>query len=1065
MEGNYTSEIPEDIAFLDDIHSTKETITIKCIGTCFIRSKISFFFRQFREGLSFKFEGVDFVLSEILVQNIFLQFSSVNFLNSKISNLSPIPGELSELKLSLVKVNFTNDLPSTGIEINNTFVAFLEIRESFLKSCGVVIHVQHLNAILDRTSLVNTQTHLNCTFLCFATLSDVHITSHEGSAIREAALSVHGQKVFLDVSFTTFEGNAGGIELTKEESGVLESWLQVRMKTCIFNQNTKWGNGGAFEVKFNAPVNMYPSKCSIEIDTSRFVKNMAFSEGHTSSSGGALHIDSQTEHATLCGTLLVFVNDSLFVDNFAENSGGAIFIAGSCVELFLKNSHLIFSRPTTPQKGIFIQSHSTTSIEKTQFQLANVSHFTSLLDLHMLSLQEQIRNLDLNIKCLPWIKLEASQEFALSLKDGKPILQKALLQCAACPQKRYIRSDGDYMVLFRRNPNDTELVVKDPKGRELAMECSNCPAGAECPGADLQSKSNFWGFETEGEVEFQQCAMEYCCQEEPCQGFDQCSGNRNGTLCGNCKEGYSLSIMSSQCIPNSECTDHWVWFVAVMGMIVYMLWYTFKNDTFLIPGKLGRKIFKKLKTSEEDVFYIDKGYFGILTYFVQVAAVMRLTIFQSSTRIIDLVFQQIESYTGLMLSIEISYVSTQVCPLEDLTTTHKMLFKLLFLFGIFGVWAMLFLITELLNFFVAEKIQWLKDLRLKLIAGLVEIIKYTYLGLTLIMFSSLTCIQVGKHNVWFYDGSVECYSKWQIAMIIFGLFYVLPFPFMLYLGMNLLTRRLISRVSFFLSVLCPTMGLLYWLGIKVKRNGVDGSQGEKAQFCGEQEKALYEEFVGGYSESERGTQYWECVVMVRRLLISATTLIPSSIIQLSASFALCLVFLLHHSHVKPFKYSISNKTETLSLSLLVAVAAINLLRACFTYLGVNPYGDQVEYMNNLGLLESMFVVFLFLFIILSEIWFWAGKHMFERNHQNHTNEATNARNTISFGKENTLQENDNLGLDYSVEMDIRQTNSSTENITNRPWATGKEQMQPEENSLEENHDIDLDHTTEIDLYL
>lgn len=106
--------------------------------------------------------------------------------------------------------------------------------------------------------------------------------------------------------------------------------------------------------------------------------------------------------------------------------------------------------------------------------------------------------------------------------------------------------------------------------------------------------------------------------------------------------------------------------------------------------------------------------------------------------------------------------------------------------------------------------------------------------------------------------------------------------------------------------------------------------------------------------------------MARRFILCATTLIPNPVIQLCASLALCLTFLLHHAHVKPFVFSLSNKTETLSLTLLVGVAAINLCKSIYIHLGVSPEGSHVEVMLNLGLLENMSVFFVLVYILLGE---------------------------------------------------------------------------------------------------
>ncbi len=94
--------------------------------------------------------------------------------------------------------------------------------------------------------------------------------------------------------------------------------------------------------------------------------------------------------------------------------------------------------------------------------------------------------------------------------------------------------------------------------------------------------------------------------------------------------------------------------------------------------------------------------------------------------------------------------------------------------------------------------------------------KYTYGGFSDIVFHALVCVTIGSTQVWFYDASVQCYSLWQKGMLVFGLLYVFPFPFTLYLGMKLLKRNTITGWALLLGTICPLPCFMYWL-IKVIR--------------------------------------------------------------------------------------------------------------------------------------------------------------------------------------------------------------------------------------------------------
>ncbi len=257
----------------------------------------------------------------------------------------------------------------------------------------------------------------------------------------------------------------------------------------------------------------------------------------------------------------------------------------------------------------------------------------------------------------------------------------------------------------------------------------------------------------------------------------------------------------------------------------------------------------------------------------------------------------------------------------------------------------------------------LKMCKTNLISGLIEVIKYTYVGLTSIVFYSLVCTSVEGNQIWFFDGSVQCYSKWQVAMIVFGLTYVVPYPLLFGLGMKLIIQRRISKQGFFLACCFPLPLLVYWVLVVLKKQTVEVQTTDQED---EIEKVICNGIRGGFRESKHGTQYWEMILMFRRLFISMTILIPDPSIKLSVCFGLCLVCLLHHAFRFPFVHSTSNKAETLSLSLLCGIAAINQNKASFFYTDINPDSHQMKVMRNLELFETLCVMLLILFIVSCE---------------------------------------------------------------------------------------------------
>ena len=112
---------------------------------------------------------------------------------------------------------------------------------------------------------------------------------------------------------------------------------------------------------------------------------------------------------------------------------------------------------------------------------------------------------------------------------------------------------------------------------------------------------------------------------------------------------------------------------------------------------------------------------------------MRLSVAIDNPDNITIIVQQIEHYVRLLLNIELSYISYNLCPYDGITTHAKLNFKLLFLTGIYISWIVIFslflLVSKIIvNILKKNHSKGLNAIKLRFITGIVEIIKYTYGG-------------------------------------------------------------------------------------------------------------------------------------------------------------------------------------------------------------------------------------------------------------------------------------------------------------------------------------------------
>ena len=110
--------------------------------------------------------------------------------------------------------------------------------------------------------------------------------------------------------------------------------------------------------------------------------------------------------------------------------------------------------------------------------------------------------------------------------------------------------------------------------------------------------------------------------------------------------------------------------------------------------------------------------------------------------------------------------------------------------------------------------------------------------------------------------------------------------------------------------------------------------------------------------------YWESVLAARRLILTLSVFVKNDIPKLFMLQTMCILNLIHHLVIKPFKNRKSNQAETLSLTLLVVITNINALKACFIEGRLQPDGQDGYIFSVLHICETLSLLMLASFIIL-----------------------------------------------------------------------------------------------------
>lgn len=285
----------------------------------------------------------------------------------------------------------------------------------------------------------------------------------------------------------------------------------------------------------------------------------------------------------------VILVGSKFRENTARQLGGAIYvdINGS---LTIDGAYFENSRSTQrPLEGDIIYSNGVIAIRNSKMNVTGASSHVSIL-CHSGTVWS-IEVVSIEITCPMGYRLRITNSSAYRVvteglqKSYK--LDQLSYFCESCPRNKYSLDFGylNYSLRYKDNAYFTLLVNgKYPTPAYSGsydyhdIECQQCPYGGKCL-QEISAVSNFWGYATAGHrVRFQRCQKGYCCSSANCTGFNTCTKNRIGVLCGECEPGYSEAMFTADCVLNSTCDPTIGWPVMLSSAVLYFIFLLFQKD-------------------------------------------------------------------------------------------------------------------------------------------------------------------------------------------------------------------------------------------------------------------------------------------------------------------------------------------------------------------------------------------------------------------------------------------------------------------------------------------------------
>ena len=493
------------------------------------------------------------------------------------------------------------------------------------------------------------------------------------------------------------------------------------------------------------------------------------------------------------------------------------------------------------------------------------------------------------------------------------------------------------------------------------VECLPCPFGATCIRRNIAAKPNFWGFRRSSQqpsLKFITCPEHYC--QSPVsdsKDYNSCHGNRNGTLCGKCADGFTETLFSAECSKTTKCSHYCLWIATIlltMGLVLYLLikppvltllrnqilWYRCRENQ--IGDDSGQS---------DDRDHSDSGYLKITFYFYQVVELLIDGSTESRLQKIPFAYFVISAF-----NFQVRTINNGIgCPFAGLTAVTK---EMLLSGTVFLTMADV-IIIYFLHYIINTSRQKEKPKLVHYIAVFIEVLLLGYERLAETSLKLMHCVAIGSGKWLFMDGNIPCFQWWQYILLVYIAVFVFPFIIVLYCGSSKLYKSSITAKEFLAACMLPLPFLIYWLFKGMRKRG--GSDSTSAL---EDSKDVLDILHGPFrapNNSDKGTLYWESVLIGRRLiLLVCHTFVTNAILRVVCMTFACFLMTLHHILKMPFRDPLANNAETLSLAALTLIAAINLPKATLLSFGIEMDidGPNRYYLETLEWIEVGALVFM-----------------------------------------------------------------------------------------------------------
>ena len=509
--------------------------------------------------------------------------------------------------------------------------------------------------------------------------------------------------------------------------------------------------------------------------------------------------------------------------------------------------------------------------------------------------------------------------------------------------------------------------------------CLKCPYGALCESGNIKAKENFWGLNMSTNppsLQFFPCPLEYCSSPEYSNyyTYNACFGNRSGVLCGKCSDGYSEALYSTSCRKREKCNNHWFWLTTAIYVVFFAVYFVFKPPIFSVLYK-QTLWFKRNRTGDAYVQRLpqendkehDPGYLKIIFYFYQVAELVMIKSPEKALHMVPFIPSVIAIFNFQVKAVD----GSVGCPFPGLTVVTKELFLCLkFLATLLSV-GFIFTIHR-----AASSSRYISSPRITVyLAVALEILLLGYERLADTTLNLMHCVPIGMDWHLFVDGNIQCWQWWQYLLIVFMMVFIIPLIVVLFWGSLSLANDKMSAKEFLTACAFPLPCLLVWVVRRCKKREDNDVPYRGNPDDSEEIKMVLHDPFRAPSCDDHGTLYWESVLTGRRLiLLTIHTFATDPMVKFLCLDCACVLILVQHLSMRPFRDRKANIFESLSLVSLFAICTFSLAEATYISEGIEPTGPSESVFRafqwiEIGVLGLVPVVLgiLLVFTLLSQV--------------------------------------------------------------------------------------------------